>query len=50
MDEERISIATHPDLEGLPRTDRDHPDVDAGLLPEQWDDMPEEAGLLRRGR
>src|SRR5947199_206284 len=43
-------VAAAREIERLPRAERDHAHLDAGLLLENWQDVAEEARLLGRGR
>ena len=49
--EDHVGIAPAGEIEGLPGTERHHPHLDPGLLPENRQDVAEQSRLLgRRGR
>src|SRR5215211_2901192 len=50
MNEKRIRIASHSNLESLPGANSHDPHVDPGLLPEERNDVAEQARLLSGGR
>ena len=46
INEKRVGIPSHADLESLSGADRDHPHVDPGLLSKERNDVAEQARLL----